>query len=119
MSSKLTCKVCGKPFDPYNRRQLYCSPKCRDGNPSVYRFVSPDGRSYVGAVRDISKRADHGIKRSNSRPLAAFEQHPPESFAFEVLEQLPYGCSDLELHKAEQRHIDRLRSYEPEMGLIF
>jgi hypothetical protein len=26
--------------------------------PAVYRFISPDGRSYVGSVNDHRKRAD-------------------------------------------------------------
>jgi hypothetical protein len=45
--------------------------------PTIYRFVCPDGRSYVGAVGDSRKRG--GIQRSNARLLAAFELHPPET----------------------------------------
>jgi hypothetical protein len=85
-------------------------------SPAVYRFVCRDGRSYVGAVGVISKRDDHGIARSNPRLLAAFEQHPPEDWTFEVLERLHPGCSKRELREAEQRHIDALRSWSPETG---
>jgi hypothetical protein len=84
--------------------------------PAVYRFVSPDGRSYVGSVSDYRNRAANGIYRSNERLEAAFEQYPPESFVFEILERLSPGCSERELRKAEQRHINRLRSWKPESG---
>jgi hypothetical protein len=114
--TQLNCKVWGKPFDPYHSKHIYCSYRCRDGVPAVYRFISPDGRSYVGAVTGIRNRDKYGIYRSNSRLLAAFKQYPPETFVFEVLEKLPYGCSARELNKAEQRHIDRLRSWSPEAG---
>jgi hypothetical protein len=81
----------------------------------VYRFVRPDGRSYVGAVGDSRRRGS--IQRPNVRLLAAFELHPPETWAFEVLERLPPGCSIPALREAEQRHIDRLRSWLPEFGI--
>jgi hypothetical protein len=96
---------------------VYCSDECRDAAraPAVYRFVSPDGRSYVGGVKDCRNRAK-GLQRSNARLLAAFEQHPPETFVYEVLEHLPPRSSERELREAEQRHIDRLRSWSPETG---
>jgi hypothetical protein len=98
------------------RGRTYCPrSECRRIRfPAVYRFVCPDGRSYVGAVCDSRKRG--GIQRSNPRLLAAFELHPPETWIFEVLERLPPGCSIQTLREAEQRHIDRLRSWLPEFG---
>lgn len=57
--------------------------------PVVYRFIcpDPDGRSYVGSVSDGRKRPDIGIARSNSRLEEAFVRHPPETWAYEVLER--------------------------------
>jgi hypothetical protein len=65
-------------------------------------------------VGDCRKRGD--IRRSNPRLLAAFALHPPKTWAFEVLERLPPGCSTEALREAEQHHIDRLRSRLPEFG---
>jgi hypothetical protein len=79
----------------------------------VYRFIAPDGRSYVGSCSDSRGRADNGIQRKNQRLLEAFERHPPKTFTFEILERLPPGCTERRLRKAEQRHIDRL----PTLGL--
>jgi hypothetical protein len=111
------CKACGLTFDPYHGA-LYCSDECRGSAraPAVYRFVCPDGRSYVGSVKDCRNRADNGLRRSNSRLLDAFEHYPPESFAYEALEQLRPGCSERDLREAEQRHIDRLRSWDSACG---
>lgn len=112
-----SCKACGLTFDPYHGA-LYCSDECRKGakDPAVYRFICPDGRSYIGSVKDCRRRGELGIRRSNTRLLAAFKKHPPEKFIYEVLERLPRGCSEQELREAEQRHIDRLRSWSPRAG---
>jgi hypothetical protein len=115
--SQIHCNACGQLFESY-RGKKYCSPECRGSAraPAVYRFISPDGRSYVGSVKDCRKRGDEGIRRTNSRLLAAFEKYPPETFIYEVLERLPRRCPKWELRAAEQRHIDRLRSWAPEAG---
>jgi hypothetical protein len=42
--------------------------------------------------------------------------YPPATWAFEVLEELPLGCSKKTLRRAEQRHIERLCSFLPEHG---
>lgn len=86
--------------------------------PVVYRFIcpNPDGRSYVGGVSDGRKRPDIGIARSNSRLEEAFAQYPPETWTYEVLEQLPSDCSRQARLEAEQRHIDRLQTWSPEFG---
>jgi hypothetical protein len=108
------CKICGRPFR--RGRQSCDRRECWPNRfPAVYRFVCPDGRSYVGAVGNCSGRGD-SIQRSNARLLAAFELHPPETWTFEVLEQLPPGCSMQTRREAEQRHIERLRSWLPEFG---
>ena len=111
------CKVCGHLFASPNKMRTICSPDCRRSRaPAVYRFVCPDGRSYVGAVSDISERTKYGVDRSNARLRAAFERYPSGRWTFEVLEQLRPGCSKQELHTAEQHHIERLRSWLPDNG---
>jgi hypothetical protein len=116
MSEIINCKACGEPCASLAHNRLYCD-QCQCAKaPAVYRFVCPDDRSYVGAVSDIRRRADHGIQRSNTRLRLAFEQYPPETWRYEVLELLPPGCSKRKLHAAEQRHINRLRSCEPDSG---
>jgi len=67
-------------------------------------------------VLDSRHRFKSGFRRSNSRLRATYEQHPPETFTCEILEVLKPGCSDEELRKAEQHHIDRLRSWSPDSG---
>jgi hypothetical protein len=106
----LTCMTCRQSFRSRHSGRWYCSEECRTTSkaPAVYRFICPDGRSYVGSVRDCRKRANNGIQRSNSQLLAAFELHPPETWTFEVLERLPHGCSTQTLREARQHHIDRL-----------
>jgi hypothetical protein len=113
------CRACQKSFTPCGRGRhvrLYCSDECRRvPAPAVYRFVCPDSRSYVGSVSDIRRREVHGIARSNPWLKAAFERYPPDTFAYEILERFPPGCSE-QLREAEQRHIERLRSWDPECG---
>jgi hypothetical protein len=112
----INCKSCGQPFNTVQGR-LYCSGDCRRTKaPAVYRFVCPDGRSYVGGTSDRRSRANRGIGRFNARLAVAFEQYPPETWTYEILELLAPGCSEQELRAAEQRHIDRLRSCEPDAG---
>jgi hypothetical protein len=114
--SERPCCACRRVFDFSNGQSKFC-PECQLAKfPIVYRFICPDGRSYVGSVADGRNRISCGISRSNSRLLAAFEQYPPESWVYEILEQLPPGCSERKLRNAEQRHIDRLRSWDPAVG---
>jgi hypothetical protein len=68
------------------------------------------------ALLQMAVTAARGIARSNSRLLDAFEQYPPESWFYEVLERLTPGCSYRDRREAEQRHIDLLRSWDPEAG---
>lgn len=104
------CKTCGQKFAATGRA-VYCSPDCRSRKaPAVYRYICPDGRSYVGGVSDIRKRDAYGIYRSNLWLEAAFELYPPESWVFEI------RCSERELRAAEQHHMDRLQSLDPEHG---
>jgi hypothetical protein len=111
--SERSCCICGRLFAPSNRQNKYCR-ECRRGGSIVYRYICPDGRSYVGAVAyDGHLRNAHGIKRSNARLLDAFKQYPPATWTFEVLERRPLEYS---LREAEQRHIDRLRSWDPAAG---
>jgi hypothetical protein len=57
-----------------------------------------------------------GIARTNKRIDAALKDYPRETWSYEELQRLDPGCSDLELRAAEQRHIERLRSWMPEYG---
>ena len=56
------------------------------------------------------------LARSNARIDAALARYPAESWSYEVLETLQPGCSEQDLRTAEQKHIDRLRTWEPEHG---
>jgi hypothetical protein len=98
--------------------QLHGSRKYCDAcsAPAIYRFVCPDGRSYVGSTSYPRDRNLRGLERSNSWLLEAFERHPPETWTYEVLEKLPYGCSKEEVLDAEQQHIERLGSWMKEHG---
>ena len=111
------CKTCKCRFMTWHALQRYCSSHCRSyKQPAVYRFICPDGRSYVGAVQDCRERARHGIGRSNPWLEAAFQHYPPETWVYEVLERLPPGCSARELRKAEHRYMKRLNSWDPAAG---
>jgi hypothetical protein len=113
----LRCVTCSRPFLSRNRRSFCERPECRQTRaPAVYRYVCPDGRSYVGAVADVRRREKEGVGRRNPRLVAAFEKYPPPTWTYEVLESLTPGCSKEELREAEQRHMERLRSLEPEHG---
>ena len=83
---------------------------------AVYRYVCPDGRSYVGSTGNIRTRDKQGLKRSNLRLDEAFKTYPPETWTFEVLETLPSDCSKQKRLAAEQRHIERLCSWMPKHG---
>jgi hypothetical protein len=113
----VACKTCWRSFTSKCGR-IYCDrPDCRRTvAPGVYRFVCLDGRAYVGSSVNVLKRGDKGIGRKNPRLLAAFEQYPPETFTYEVLERLVPGCPVRDLREAEQRHIDLLRSWSPDAG---
>jgi hypothetical protein len=113
----MICKTCGQQFVPHHHLAQHCrlSPHCR-GEPAVYRFVCPDGRSYVGSRQNMRHRHKEGIVNGNWRVRAAFDRHPPETWSFEILEWLPPDCSKRERFKAEQRHIDRLETWSPEHG---
>ena len=84
---------------------------------AVYRFVCPDGRSYVGSCVDVDARSRYGrLGRSNLRLREVFDRHPPETWKFQILERLPLGATKAELRAAEQQHVDRLRSWDPAHG---
>ena len=84
--------------------------------PLVYRYMSPDGRSWVGSVQDGRRRNAYGICRSNAWLEEAFRQYPPETFTYEELEWLPPGCAEEKLRAAEQRYINRFHSWAREFG---
>jgi hypothetical protein len=110
------CARCGREFEVVNRLHKFCSYSCRRPKiPLIYRFVYPDGRSYVGSAADGRYRGGH-FGRSNERLQVAFEQYPPKTWTYEVLEWLPPGCSERERRVAEQRHIIALQSWKPEFG---
>jgi predicted DNA-binding transcriptional regulator AlpA len=85
--------------------------------PAVYRFICPDGRSYVGSRIDCRRRQTEGILPSNKLLREAIAKYPPRTWVYQVLECWPSnGCSRLELRAAEQRHIDQLRTMNPQYG---
>jgi hypothetical protein len=108
MSSAI-CRACGERFSPRSFTQRYCDPCNSD---VVYRFIAPDGRSYVGSTWCSGLRQPT-LSRSNSRIKTASEKYPPETWSFELLERVPVGQSRFE---AEQRHIDRLGTLNPDRG---
>jgi hypothetical protein len=116
-----TCLACRQSFVPSNGNRKYCSHNCRlCCAPAVYRFIAPDGRSYVGSRANWRPRQRDGINPSgrkiNPRLAEALAQYPAKTWTFELLEQLPGGCSKAIRFRAEQRHIDRLRSWDPAHG---
>jgi hypothetical protein len=67
------CNACGRSFEA-RRRRAYCSPECsRVPAPGVYRFICPDGRSYVGS------RCAYGVSDHNQRLADALDQYPLET----------------------------------------
>ena len=84
--------------------------------PAVYRFVCPDGRSYVGSTPNHRTRNNRGIARTNRWLVEVFGRHLPDTWVYEVLETLPPGCSKTMMEAAEQRHIDRLDTTDPAHG---
>jgi hypothetical protein len=113
------CLACGKPL-PVGQGRKYCGPvSCAPRKrpaPVVYRYVCPDGRSYVGSVSNVRYRDSAGLCRCNAWIAKALATYPPETWRFEILEQLPVGCSAEVLLQAEQKHIDLLRSFRPKYG---
>jgi hypothetical protein len=59
---------------------------------AVYRFICPDGRSYVGSRANCSRRERQGIQPSNKRLRAALVIYPAETWTFEILQMLPVRC---------------------------
>jgi hypothetical protein len=57
-----------------------------------------------------------GLHRHNPWLLQAFIAHPPNTWTFELLQELQPGCDLVELRLAEQIHIDHLRSWDPVHG---
>jgi hypothetical protein len=61
-------------------------------------------------------RAAAGLQRLNKRIALAIKKYPLETWYFELLELLPFDCTEQELRIAEQRHIDRLGTSDPQCG---
>jgi hypothetical protein len=114
MMREVQCPECGKTFFTKHVRAKFCLAECRGLGPAVYRYVCPDGRSYVGSTADYRTRDRFGIDRVNSRLTEAYAEYPPELWRFELLERVP--CTDRSLRQAVQHHIERLRSWMPEHG---
>jgi hypothetical protein len=109
-----TCQGCGANFFPRSSQVKYCDG-CHQPSPAVYRFVAPNGMSYIGSSRHVKIRRG-GLWRINNRIRAVVKKYPPETWAFEILEELLPECSEQELRAAEQRHIDRLGTLDPDRG---
>jgi hypothetical protein len=113
MISERFCCSCGASIPRHGGRK-YCAECCHQA--AVYRFICPDGRSYVGSTHNLRARAVKGLLRSNRRIKAVIQKHPPETWRFEVLERLPSRRPFQEAVKAEQQHIERLGTLNPEHG---
>lgn len=116
--SDAICRACGGQFALWRRTLKYCDG-CRAKSPAVYRYICPDGRSYVGSTWFSKLRPVNGLSRSNARIDAALKEYPAETWVFEIIELLPGHSAGDVLHKtleAEQRHIDRLGTLNPERG---
>jgi hypothetical protein len=113
--SERPCRTCGAQFVLRDRKIKYCHA-CRTASTAVYRFICPDGRSYVGSTHNLKVRPLKGLSRSNRRIKAIIEKYPPETWRFEVLERLPSRRPFQEAVEAEQRHIERLGTLNPERG---
>jgi hypothetical protein len=113
------CRACGEQFVLWRRTLKYCDG-CRTKYPGVYRYICPDGRSYVGSAWFLKLRPVNGLSRSNARIDAALKEYPAETRLFEILEVLT-GLAAGDIHHgtlaAEQRHIDRLGTLNPDRGI--
>jgi hypothetical protein len=120
MKIDFVCHICGTHACGIQtaRPRKYCGDCRTSPTVYVYRFICPDGRSYVGSNTSYSSkiRAFEGLSRSNRRIKAISEIHPPNTWRFELLENLPLNCPYQEVLEAEQRQIDRLGTLDPERG---
>ena len=113
MPNEKRCFACDSLLpDGSHGRRKYCGRR----HPAVYRFVCPDGRSYVGSTINYPDRGWIGVSRDNPRLREAYATYPPKTWVYEVLEKLPTDCHANALRLAEQQHIERLRSWLPENG---
>src|SRR5262249_40278557 len=76
------CLTCGRRLAAsYHGSCRYCSRHCRTYKlPAVYRWVCPDGRSYVGSTYNHELRLRcWGLKPSNSRLASALKKYPAQT----------------------------------------
>lgn len=85
MSSAI-CRTCVAHFARQHPSQKYCD-KCRDEyrstakevSPAVYRFFSPDARSYVGSARRVKlgreRACKGGVFASSERAKNSHRKH--------------------------------------------
>jgi hypothetical protein len=101
------CRAIIGEFGLYEHAPIFCSNRCpKRSVPGVY----------VGSVEDIRRKNQRRLSRSNSWLLEAFKQYPPETWTYEVLQKLPQGSSPEKRRRAEQRYIERFRSWDPKRG---
>ena len=112
------CLTCGRRLPAsYRSNSWYCGKHCQTYKaPAVYRYVCPDGRSYVGSTCNHELRLRAGIKPSNPRLASALKKYPAQTWTFAVLQLLPPGCAVPALRAAEQQHIERLHTRDPKHG---
>ena len=89
------CLTCGRRLPAsYRSNSWYCGKHCQTYKaPAVYRYVCPDGRSYVGSTHNHELRLRAGIKPSNPRLASALKKYPAQTWTFELLQLLPPGCA--------------------------
>jgi hypothetical protein len=108
------CIDCGARFKPpWRSPSLRVCGKCCPSNTAMYRWICPDGRSYVGSQMDIRGRQGR-LGRNNVRLREALKIYPAETWRFEILERLEFYSDDQ--YEREQYHIDRLRTLDPQYG---
>jgi hypothetical protein len=116
--NQLACKSCGRQFMPPRggcyRHCAECRSKIKAYSPAVYRWVAPDGRSYIGSTVHSFTRPAAGLDRKNRRIDAALKEYPPETWAYEVLERLDPGCPEAELRLAESETSEPASEPEPD-----
>ena len=57
--------------------------------PAIYCYTCPDGRRYVGGAANHHNRNKYGLGRSNPWINEASVTYSPETWTYEVLEELP------------------------------
>lgn len=95
---------------PYNKSDVF----------TIYRYIAPDGRSYIGKTGlQQGARAQQGAGyRSSSRFWNAIQQYGWETFKYQVLAVVPKNLPNAEKRACllESRYIKEYRTLSPLFG---